>query len=437
MTRIGTAAVVLAMALSCVQPKEGSDAAAGAVPAEGTGAPPDPISLAVPGTLNRMPSVGVLGSRVVVVWTSTANDAMDVYASISEDGAATFSEPRRVNDRPGDVSSNAEQPPRVAVSDSAISVIWPSRLDGASAIRLSRSTDGGRTFSAARTLSPASATGARGWQGLTAGRDGVVHAVWLDGRNAAPSSGAHQHHGAAAKGARQAHASAPRQDVYQATIAPDGAIVESQVARDVCFCCKTAIGVGPGGGVTIAWRHIFPESMRDIAIATSADGGRTFGQAVRVHEDKWQLSGCPDDGPAMTIDPAGVTHLAWPTLVGQDTPQKAVVYAFTRDGRTFDPRVRLSSESQEDAAHPQVASDAGGSIGVVWDEQEGDVRRIALRTAPAGSQQFGPPRTLNTEGSAFHPVIAGLREGFVTAWAGGTASQSAIVVQRAAYERLR
>ena len=246
--RTGIGALSVLTALSCGEPRQTSSTAGGP-DAEGSARVSEPISIAVPGTLNRMPSLAVLGSRVVLVWTSTAKDVMDVYASISEDGGVTFSEPRRVNDRPGDVSSNAEQAPRVALSGSAISVIWPSRLDGTSAIRLSRSTDGGRTFSAARTLHRAAITGARGWQGLAAGRDGAVHAVWLDGRDAAPSAGPHRNHGAA-KGAGGAHAGAPRQDVYQATIAPDGTIVESHVARDVCFCCKTAVGVGPDGRVT-------------------------------------------------------------------------------------------------------------------------------------------------------------------------------------------
>ena len=69
-------------------------------------------------------------------------------------------------------------------------------------------------------------------------------------------------------------------------------------------------------------------------------------------------------------------------------------------------------------------------MGAVWDEQDGDVRRIVLRMAAAGSGRFGPPRALNTGGSAFHPFIAGLREGFLIAWPGGTAAQSAIVTQR-------
>jgi hypothetical protein len=417
-TRLATAVLVGAIALSCTQPPKTFN----------------PVTLAVPGTLNRMPSVAVLGSRVVVVWTSTAHDVMDVYAAISEDGGATFLDPRRVNDRPGDASSNAEQPPRVALSESGISVIWPSRLDGTSAIRLSRSTDGGRTFSQARTLHQAALTGARGRQALTVGRDGVVHAVWLDGRDAAPSSGPHRHHGAAKSVAGEAHAGAPRQDVYHAAIARDGTVAETHVARDVCFCCKTAVGAGPSGRLMIAWRHIFPESMRDIAMATSTDGGRTFDPAVRVNEDKWQLTGCPDDGPAMAIDASGAAHLAWPTLVGQDTPQKAVVYTSTKDGRVFAPRIRLSGDTQDDAGHPQIAADSAGNVGAVWDEQDGDARRIVLRTLAAGSGRFGAQHTLNSGGSAFHPYIAGLREGFLIAWPEGTASQSAIRIQRVAVE---
>ena len=168
---------------------------------------------------------------------------MDVFAAVSEDGGATFSEPHRVNDRPGDVSSNAEQPPRVAVSESVITIIWPSRLDGTTDIRMARSTDGGRTYSPALTLHSSSLTGARGWQSLTTGRDGSVHAVWLDGRDADPAMKHRPQR--AAKDGGHAHAGDPRQDVYHAVVTSDGSFVESHVARNVCFCCKTAVGVGP------------------------------------------------------------------------------------------------------------------------------------------------------------------------------------------------
>ena len=402
---------------------------AGCAPVKDT--PPDrpaPERLGIPGTLNRMPSLAVSGNRVVAVWTSTLKDVMDVYAAISENGGATFSTPQRVNDRPGDASSNAEQPPRVAVTQTAITVMWPSRLDGKSAIRLARSTDGGRTFSRAMALHDTALTGARGWHSLTPGRDGAVHAVWLDGRDADPT---HRHQrGAKHAGGAPNMAGDPRQDVYQAVVGPDGVVAESHVVRDVCYCCKTAVAVGPGGRVNVAWRHIFPGSIRDIAMATSTDGGRTFSPLARVSEDKWQLSGCPDDGPAMAVGANDAVHLVWPTLVNQTTPQKAIFYTSTTDGRTFASRIRLTDDDREDAAHPQIAVASDGNVAAVWDEQQGDTRRVVARLASSMDGSFGPPRTLNEGSSAFYPHVIPVSDGFAVAWAERAGETSAIVVQR-------
>jgi hypothetical protein len=66
---------------------------------------------------------------------------------------------------------------------------------------------------------------------------------------------------------------------------------ESPVAANVCFCCKTSVTTGPRGVVYVAWRHIYPVNLRDMAVASSTDGGRTFSQPVRVSEDGWQLGG--------------------------------------------------------------------------------------------------------------------------------------------------
>ena len=177
------------------------------------------VQLAVVGSLNRMPSLASAGARVAVAWTSTSNDVMDAYVAISEDAGVTFREPIRVNHIPGDVSSNAEQPPRVSINGTAITVIWPSRRDGAAAIRVARSTDDGRTFLPAANLHEAALTGLRGWQGLAPGLNGGFLAVWLDGRHAAPSTEPHRHH--ASRGPSTPHGSktsAPRQDVYAAVL---------------------------------------------------------------------------------------------------------------------------------------------------------------------------------------------------------------------------
>jgi hypothetical protein len=408
---------------ACSPPAPVAESAAPAVP------PATPVRLAIEGAQNRMPSLAANGNRVVAVWTATRDDAMNIYAATSEDGGASFSSPRRVNDKAGDVSSNAEQPPRVAMVASEITVIWPSRLDGPSVIRMARSHDGGQTFAPAETIHKAGLTGLRGWESVAVGQDGAIHAVWLDGRHATPASGGHHHH---AQGATSAKRAAPRQDVYQAVIERSGRVTETHVNRDVCFCCKTAVAVGPGGRVNVAWRHIFANSMRDIAMATSSDGGRTFDPLVRVSEDNWQLSGCPDDGPAIAVGRNDVVHLSWPTLLNAtgEAPQKAIFYSSTSDGKTFAPRLKLTSEETEDAGHPQMAVNGTGHVAAAWDEQNGDRRTVVLRVSPGADRTFNPPQVVNADGSGFHPFVAGLDEGFVVSWAESGGGQSVIRVAR-------
>jgi Cu/Ag efflux protein CusF len=349
---------------------------------------------------------------------------MNVYSAVSDDRGATFNVQRRVNDQPGDVSANVEQPPRVAISSSGIAVVWSSKKTGTSAIRLARSMDGGRTFSPAVTIHDQSVKGARGWESIAAAADGSVRVAWLDGRNnpgtakAAPTDHAHMDH------TRMDHSGSPRQDVYEAIISDEGPITETLVATNVCFCCKTAVAVDAGGRVITAWRHIFPGSLRDIAMAISTDQGAHFSGLSRVSEDKWEIAGCPEDGPALAVDARNAVHVVWPTVVSGPPTQKAVFYASSNDGRTFTPRVRLSSAEQEEAAHPQIAVRRDGAVAVVWDEPHGDARRVTMRTA-AGAD-FGAAVVLNPVKSGDHPVIVPVADGVLAAW---TTSEPASAIE--------
>jgi hypothetical protein len=85
-------------------------------------------TLGLPGAVNGTPSLTTAGRTVAAVWTATQDGATNVYLAMSNDGGATFSEPRRVNDQHGDASANNEQPPRVTVSGTGatgmITVVW-------------------------------------------------------------------------------------------------------------------------------------------------------------------------------------------------------------------------------------------------------------------------------------------------------------------------
>ena len=89
--------------------------------------------------------------------------------------------------------------------------------------------------------------------------------------------------------------------------------------------------------------------MRDIAFAKSTDAGRRFEPLVRVSEDKWELNGCPEDGPTLAVDQAGTIDIAWTTVVTEGEPLKALFYAASRDGKTFSPRARVRVDAEADA----------------------------------------------------------------------------------------
>jgi len=243
--------------------------------------------------------------------------------------------------------------------------------------------------------------------------------VWLDGRQAGSKIAAMAQKGTPHKGQ-------PPQEVYHGVLTRDGRMVETRIAEDVCFCCKTSVAVDHRGRVYAAWRHIFPGSMRDIAFATSTDGGNTFSPLVRVSEDNWQLNGCPEDGPSLAVDPSGIVHIAWATVVNDgDEPRKALFYATSRDGKVFTSRTPVATDRMSTPGHPQLALTSNGGA-IVFDEAIGSTRRVSLARVTR-SGQVQAPEVLSGDESATHPVITETTAGGVlVAWTSRSNSPSSL-----------
>jgi hypothetical protein len=398
---------------------------------------PAPVHLGVEGRVSANAWVAADGRRVAVAWGARQpGGGTDVYVALSTDGARTFAAPVRVNDLSGTARVNGENAPRVAFvrragQPAAIEVLWASTEGAANAIRVARSTDG-KTFSASRELQGSKAPGNRGWATLTADTHGGVHALWLDHRGLADqqrSAGGAHHHGhdttASATAATDGTAMAQRSGLYYSN-----GVAEQELVKGVCYCCKTALAVAPDGTLVAAWRHVYPGNIRDIAFTTSRDGGRTFAAPARVSDDRWQLNGCPEDGPALAVDASNTTHIVWPTVVTQPQAHKALFYATTSDGKGFSTRMRVSPMGRN-IAHPQLAVGPGGEIAVFWDEIVNGRRRVFLsrKTSAAG---FGAAEALSDTTSTSYPVPVVADGAFVVAWTEGGGDESRIVVRRVA-----
>jgi hypothetical protein len=390
-----------------------------------------PISLGRLDRANVFPAVAARGTTVAVAWNARTEEQSDIYVSVSTDGGATFGAATRVTDQVKDASVGGEQPARIAIaSGNVIHVIWPSRQEKRAVLRYASSVDLGKSFAKPVTIAGDREPGIRGWHSVAIGHDGGVHALWLDGRNA--STAPHQH-GAHKPGSSPAQGKslrkAPRQDVFHAAWKGDGPRTENAVAAEVCFCCKTAIATA-GDRVFAAWRHIYPGSVRDIAVARSTDNGATFAPPIRLSDDNWKIEACPDDGPSMAADTHGGIHIAWPTLVPGDQPRKGIFYASLADGTgpnlTFSSRLRLDA-GDADAAHPQIASDDHGNTAIVWDERVGDRRRVVLRRVSGGAA--APAEVFDGVGASY-PAVAAADGRWIVVWLEQTPDGSSTIAGR-------
>jgi hypothetical protein len=403
---------------------------AGASQARQRAETPAPVrQLSVAGAANAHPSLAADGQFVAVVWGATSSGGTDVYLASSRNGGVTFTEPARVNADQGEARISAERPPLVALTPTAhgipdLAVLWTAG-QADTQLKLSRSDDGGRSFGPPRLVHAAGAKGNRGWASMAADAAGRLHVVWLDHRDAASASttGAHAHGArqtSSAPEVRDGAALAQRSGVYHAVVGSPGG--ERLVARGVCYCCKTAIATGSANRVAAAWRHVYPGNLRDIAMATSIDGGRSFGGAQRVSEDQWAIDGCPENGPSVAFH-FGQMHVAWPTVVGGANPSGAIFYAQSADGRQFSPRLRIPTLAGRDPEHVQLVPARPGGLVVAWDEPVNGRRAVVasrLQLA-AGRVQVGAPLLLSTGRHARHPALATTPQGVLVAWTDGPA----------------
>jgi hypothetical protein len=391
------------------------------------------VTLAVPDRSNATPSIASDGAFVAVAWgASLASGVTDIFLATSRDGGRTFGTTVRVNDKDGDARVNGEQPPRVVLQHAdppAVTVVWTTKGEKGTRIVFARSEDGGRSFTRATTVPGGDAPGNRGWEAVAVGR-GAVSVVWLDHRELAAQDSSmaamhHQHSGAKPDGV----AMAQKSKLYIAAI--DGSTAPQAITGGVCYCCKTALAIGADGSVFAAWRHVYPGNIRDIAFTSSRDGGRTFTPPVRVSEDKWELEGCPDDGPAMAIDANKRIHIVWPTLVKDAAADTiALFYASSSDGRTFTARERIPTEGMPH--HPQMAIFPDGSLALAWDEVAGGRRRAAFARATLGAtvRPAFAQRIFSDAEAAVYPVIAPTADGAIFALTSGRGPESVIRVER-------
>jgi hypothetical protein len=376
-------------------------------------------------------AVSPTGKRTIA-WVSAPQGGTDGRLYVAVDNAA----PTEIRDTLGPIEAHGEAPPKIAYApDGSLYAAYTVGrvVQGArfpqSALRLVKSTDGGKTWTAPVTATDGEeAFGAHSFHALHIASDGTVYASWL-GTPPRPSTTVAQSGTPMVMASQQttdtssrAHhmpaAGSPKTGSWIARSTDGGRTFSPRVRVDVeeaCPCCRTALASDKKGTLYMAWRHVHPGNIRDIVVAKSMDHGATWGELVRVHADDWKFDGCPHAGPSMAVDSAGAIHIAWWT--GKDGAA-GVYYAKSRDGaKTFDTPVALGVAQASQPAHVQLALAAGNRVVVAWDDGTKQIPRVVVRTSRDGGHVFADAVTLSAAGrAASFPVIGIVGDSLSVAW---------------------
>ena len=125
--------------------------------------------------ISEYPSMAVSGSAVHVVWHDDRDGDYEIYYKNSSDGGVTWGADTRLTDNPSYSST-----PSVSVADSNLHVVWHDNRDGNIEIYYKRSTDGGLSWGADTRLTndpEYSGDPSIAASGLN------VHVVWSDQRD--------------------------------------------------------------------------------------------------------------------------------------------------------------------------------------------------------------------------------------------------------------
>jgi hypothetical protein len=296
-----------------------------------------------------------------------------MLARFDSEGASQSS-PVMVNRQAGVATAWRGDPPSVAVADKSVYVLWTARVEAGGKkgtdLYLSVSHDQGQTFAPAVKVNDDKLPGAHGMHSLAVANDGKIYVAWLDERNVRapqPSKHAGGHHMESNRELFIAHST-------------DGGKTFSankKVAENACPCCKTALAVSPDGTLYTSWRQVLPGNFRHIAVASSTDGGANFASPVIVSDDKWMLQGCPVSGPSISTDANGTLRVVW-YAAGEGDPPGLYVAESRDKARTFSPRSLLMQETVKGTPALAAANDRAVAIwqGSIGQQPETKMREL-------------------------------------------------------------
>jgi hypothetical protein len=210
------------------------------------------------------------------------------------------------------------------------------------------------TWTEARTIHTDGISAEHGFVSMLPLNDGTTLISWLDGRETV-------------------HSEPPGAMTLRAGIFDkSGAnISEWELDHRVCDCCQTSSAMTENGPI-IVYRDRSQQEVRDIYATRLVDGAWTLPQAI--HNDNWQIAGCPVNGPSVAAMNKRVA-VAW--FNAKDDVPKIQLVLSTDSGLSFSEPIVVESPNTNGRVDTTILD--SGNIIVSWMDTVGEAKIMLSR----------------------------------------------------------
>jgi hypothetical protein len=397
-----------------------------------------PVELQPEGALNPTTAVDPDSGTVYAAWAREipvpgGDPMIEAVVATSGDGGRTFGEPVVVSPPGMKVVTYTVSPTQVAVGHGGeVYVLFlenfpqdlPGWTYGYSFMRLVRSDDGGKTWSAPVAVTTEETEGvptSNEMATLFVAPDNDLFVAFLDMREEI----GHLLDKQAGKVAEEEHSGHGEQTVPYSTQlrlvrSGDGGRTFSPsvlVSKPTCACCGTQVAQATGDSPVLVttrsdWKELKGsyDSVRDPFVSVSTDDGATFGRPVKIHDDQFKISGCPDVNAGLRADRDGVVHAAWYT--GTETGPGVYYATSGDDGKTWSAPLALLTDEWVPYGDVRMVLDDGDRPWVAFEDRrdEEEDRIQVVRINPDGTLDYSKAWPGKS------PDLAAAGDGVVVTW---------------------
>jgi hypothetical protein len=306
---------------------------------------------------------------IYVVWADDRDMLRDIYLSKSTDGGSTFSENRKISDS---ITESICNRPAIAIDDSNnIYVAWIDTRNSNYDVYSTFSTDGGITFSENKKVNDVDIKVGYGTPAIAAYGSGNIVIAWEDNRDD------------------------PNGDIYFANSTNGGNTFSPNKKINDDAGTNTqedpSIAINENNTIYIAWSDDRDVDY-DIYLSNSTNGGNSFSPNQRINDgalDAWHRE------PSISVDDMGTIYVA---STRSESGDSNISFSFSTDGgNTFSPNITVSDASSGIQNHPSLTLSEYGNIYIAWEDSRNINDDIYFTNSTNGGLSFSPNLRINDD----------------------------------------